>query len=191
MKVTSINSNNSATPSTLLVSDISPTGIGLVTTGEKTEATQVYIPKDIIDANKLQVGVKFWGLVLPAQGESCHNLPFCLTKYLGDLSYNLNASAVSVQKLYDPKYDADLDADQHILEALKIWLSLNDDEIMEAVLDALESCTISVLTSEDVLDILFGDETYTDPMIARVDHALDQLVKNGNLIPAKAYQIAN
>ena len=62
---------------------------------------------------------------------------------------------------------------------------------MEAVLDALESCTISVLTSEDVLDILFGDETYTDPMIARVDHALDQLVKNGNLIPAKAYQIAN
>jgi len=189
MNVTSIKPNNSATPSTLLVSELSPTGIGLVTTGQGTEATQVHIPRDIIEANKLQVGVKFWGLVLPAQGESCHNLPFSLTKYLGDLSYNLNASAVSVQKLYNPQYDADLDADQHVLNAPEIWLALDDNEVREAVLDALESCQISVLTSEDVLDILLGEEGYTAPMIARVEHALEQLAENGNLKRVSAYQI--
>lgn len=88
MYVTNIPTHNSATPSTLLVSDISPAGNGSATTGKGIDATQVYIPKDIIDANKLKVGVKFWGMVLPAQGESCHNLDFSLTKYLGGISYN-------------------------------------------------------------------------------------------------------
>ena len=191
MNVTNIPTHNSATPSTLLVSDISPAGNGSATTGQGTEATQVHIPRDIVEANKLQVGVKFWGMVLPAQGESCHNFDFKLTKYLGDLSYNQNASAVSVQRLYDPLYDADLDADQHVLNAPEIWLALDDSEVMEAVLDALESCQISVLTSEDVLDILLGEEGYTAPMIARVEHALEQLVENGNLKRVSAYQIAN
>ena len=59
------------------------------------------------------------------------------------------------------------------------------------MLDALESCQKSVLTNEDVLDFLLGDEEYTAPMIARVDHALEQLVENGNLKTVKAYQIAN
>ena len=48
-----------------------------------------------------------------------------------------------------------------------------------------------MLTNEDVLDFLLGDEEYTAPMIARVDHALEQLVENGNLKTVKAYQIAN
>ncbi len=98
---------------------------------------------------------------------------------------------MSVQKLYDPRYDADLDTDQHVLDAPEIWLALDDNEVREAVLDALESCQKSVLTNEDVLDFLLGDEEYTAPMIARVDHALEQLVENGNLKTVKAYQIAN
>ena len=192
MTVTRIPNDNRPTPSTLWVSQLTPEGTALASVKSGAEDGQVYVPAHIVSENKLGIGGCFWGMVAPTQADSLHNLPYQLSKYLGDIDYNEVNSNVSVHKLYNTKWDAELDAQNgpDIVEDIDIVCrELTRKEINAMVLDAIESCTLSTVTTDDILHIVFGDGNFPREFVERVQKSLDDMCLSGEVILTGSYRL--